>query len=1002
MRGVGVAGPTLSGTRLCGRRAPPPPPGSFPPLSYLHRTDSEGTHDYLCNRLFDLPDADVEAVLPQLVTLALARPDTRLASSLARLCSRSLSLGAKCYWLALAASEGEGGGGGGRGGGGGGGGARGGGGGGGGSSTAAAAAATTIAAAASSLRDACERAALEGTWEPPFRDGRLLPLSPGAGGARRRRAGGALSPVFRSRLASPGAASPPMSPTESGGLSRPASPAGSEPLFSDDGSASGRASRRATRDSEPGGSARAPPRGRWPAGPASPPPADGALSPDGRPLSPGGVDRGFFSAISAGLEGLMCASPPPAEGGRGAAAAAAAARRAPAARAAPRPPPLAPPGESGGAHSPPASPRLREATYGATLDLVEALTDAASALAGFSPDDRLWALRRGLADINRELDEATAAGVAVWWPLGAAGGAAERVVRLVPSRARLLASRDKAPFLLLLEVLASAPAPVVAAGGASPGRPRVAALGPPPGLCPAPRPPPPPAPAPAPWLDAQLAAALDGLVGRGPLVRVVLAAARPPSGRATAPGEERGADSDPSAAPVRVKLVPVAPAGPAAGAPGGARRHRRVPSDEALSAVASAAAAAAAGRAGGAGALAAALADAAAGVALGGGAAGAPPPTPAPPRSPHPPDPAATAAALAIYGEPWRDVEAAVRADSPHGRRQGWGLRRAIVKSGDDCRQELLAAQLIACLDAAWRGAGLPLRLRPYGVLPTSAATALIEAVPEAVSLHALKAALPPGASLASHFDAAHPRGTAAGDAARRAFVESAAAYSLATHLFAVKDRHNGNILLCADGAIVHIDYGFMLGASPGGVAFEAAPFKLTRELLEVMDSDAAGAPSPSFDAFKARGRGRCGPRPGPGSESTPRPPPPRPPSAGPDRARLPRRAPRGRPLGRPRRGGGRAGRAAGGERRAARGARARRAAAPRRGRPRCRHRRPRPRLRLTGRLAHAAVRLLPARAQRHPVRERAGLERGREGGAGERKRRRAALLGRRALTPLP
>ena len=70
--------------------------------------------------------------------------------------------------------------------------------------------------------------------------------------------------------------------------------------------------------------------------------------------------------------------------------------------------------------------------------------------------------------------------------------------------------------------------------------------------------------------------------------------------------------------------------------------------------------------------------------------------------------------------------------------------------------------------------------------------------------------------------------------------------YSIVTYLLQVKDRHNGNILIDRDGHLIHIDFGFILSNTPGNIGFEAAPFKLPPEYVEVLGG-VTGAPFLEF-----------------------------------------------------------------------------------------------------------------------------------------------------------
>lgn len=168
----------------------------------------------------------------------------------------------------------------------------------------------------------------------------------------------------------------------------------------------------------------------------------------------------------------------------------------------------------------------------------------------------------------------------------------------------------------------------------------------------------------------------------------------------------------------------------------------------------------------------------------------------------------------------------------------------AIFKVGDDCRQDVLALQMIAAFRGIFHSVGLDVFVFPYRVTATAPGCGVIDVLPNSISRDMLGREAVNG--LYEYFVSKYGNEDSLRfQEARKNFVKSMAAYSIISFLLQFKDRHNGNIMIDDAGHILHIDFGFCFDIAPGGVKFERAPFKLTAEMLAVMGG------SPEHQSFK-------------------------------------------------------------------------------------------------------------------------------------------------------
>ncbi len=177
------------------------------------------------------------------------------------------------------------------------------------------------------------------------------------------------------------------------------------------------------------------------------------------------------------------------------------------------------------------------------------------------------------------------------------------------------------------------------------------------------------------------------------------------------------------------------------------------------------------------------------------------------------------------FGPRWSDLANQIKEKSAFRNFETYSIKSFIAKANDDLRQEVMMMQLIKRFDDIFRNAEIPLKLRPYEILITSPSSGLIEFIPNTISIDGLKKNLPDKWDLNIFFRNFFSLNF---EEAQKNFAESLAAYSLISYICQIRDRHNGNILLDMNGNLIHIDFGFILGISPGNLGFESAPFKLT------------------------------------------------------------------------------------------------------------------------------------------------------------------------------
>ncbi|VDO46403.1 unnamed protein product [Brugia timori] len=139
---------------------------------------------------------------------------------------------------------------------------------------------------------------------------------------------------------------------------------------------------------------------------------------------------------------------------------------------------------------------------------------------------------------------------------------------------------------------------------------------------------------------------------------------------------------------------------------------------------------------------------------------------------------------------------------------------------------------MIRLMDDLLRADGLDLRLTPYSVLATSTSEGFVQFI-KAIPLREVISNWGTVQECLRSFRPSPNGPFGIETEVVENYVRSCAGYSIICYVLGIGDRHLHNLLLCENGKMFHVDFGYILGRDPK--PFAPPPMKLTSEMISGM-----------------------------------------------------------------------------------------------------------------------------------------------------------------------